>query len=536
MKRGLMKGKLMKKLLVFLTALSMMLGIVQTASAYDAGQTGTIFIALMDKDGEIETPLPGVTLAAYKVGNIVNNGGALSFTALEDIVNSGLYKGSPTFQFEMASEAEAAAENLAGVISSLKMQPYQLQASGSDGRLAFSGLEQGMYLITLFNQGSVVKGELTIMPMLISIPYANQETTNGQWTFEVNAFPKLVLIPPKPTITPVPPSPTATPVPGEIVVTKQINYIDEQFNMYPMMATDATYRVGLYLDSEGTTPYGDQPVKEIHIQGSSSGSVSWSNVPNGTYYLFELDEAGNQLSAGKVTIDGEEVNFYNMIVDETGDVNNTIQVDAQNPGRHFYVYNYYYEIPRGYNLVGHINISKKVLVNGETATVNDVFYAGIFREEDGVLDLFNNVMLEQNGTVTVEVPVDMMDGAVIPTEYFVYETDAEGNLLDKDGFKYTVTGETSVTIEREGESKDVEITNSFDEEITPTPVPNEEITPTTPPTNGDDGGANSYTGTTSRTSIRTGDETPIALYVVIILIAAAVIAGVVIRRKKKNSK
>ncbi len=71
-------------------------------------------------------------------------------------------------------------------------------------------------------------------------------------------------------------------------------------------ADDATYKVGLFLDKDGTIPYGDDYIRTIHIQNAQSGKASYSNVLRGTYYVFELDENNKAIKLNdEVQIDKE---------------------------------------------------------------------------------------------------------------------------------------------------------------------------------------------------------------------------------------
>ena len=64
--------------------------------------------------------------------------------------------------------------------------------------------------------------------------------------------------------------------------------------------------------------------------------------------------------------------------------------------------NVYMDQPDDYYWEASLNITKRVLRNGEEATVDDTFYAGVFYQlEDGSYELLVEVELLQNDTVTV---------------------------------------------------------------------------------------------------------------------------------------
>lgn len=151
--------------------------------------------------------------------------------------------------------------------------------------------------------------------------------------------------------------------------------------------------------------------------------------------------------------------------------------------------------------------------------------------------------LKQNDSVQVmlDLPKDQEINSVT---YTVLETDKDGNPVDDDTFKYTVTGQGEVTLNNDNRyTVTKEITNSLSSEPTPIPTAtpgtnhggNDRITPI--PNNGTAGGtAPNDTSGTARRSVKTGDDTPIGVWVGIL--AAAIIVGggaaYGVKRKKKK--
>ena len=122
------------------------------------------------------------------------------------------------------------------------------------------------------------------------------------------------------------------------------------------------------------------------------------------------------------------------------------------------------------------------------------------------------------------------------------ETDEEENPIDKDTFLFDVSGEGDVVLNKsESYINSIEITNSQETEpdptATPTPTPGTQPSVTPSQDNNTPGGGTSDNGgTTGRTSVKTGDDTPIGVWVGI-LAAAVVIggaAGIAVKRKKKK--
>ena len=86
-----------------------------------------------------------------------------------------------------------------------------------------------------------------------------------------------------------------------------------RFELDEITADDATYKVGLFLDKDGTIPYGDDYIRTIHIQNAQSGKASYSNVLRGTYYVFELDENNKAIKLNdEVQLDKENSFHYNV--------------------------------------------------------------------------------------------------------------------------------------------------------------------------------------------------------------------------------
>ena len=124
--------------------------------------------------------------------------------------------------------------------------------------------------------------------------------------------------------------------------------------------------------------------------------------------------------------------------------------------------------------------------------------------------------------------------------YTVMETDEEGNPIDKDTFLFDVSGEGDVVLNKsESYINNIEITNSQETEPDPTATPTPGTQPSVTPSqdnNTPGGGTSDNGGTTGRTSVKTGDDTPIGVWVGI-LAAAVVIggaAGIAVKRKKKK--
>lgn len=290
MKNRRKQGKIFRSLLAVLMLTAMLVtSVLQPVFAgdYEAGKTGNLTLTVQQADEEgNQTPLPDVGLTIYKVGS-VNFDGNVHFVLDEALAAAAI-------DFDSITTADGwyeAAEKLAAMIVSGIVDVWGMsKSSDAEGNMTFADLAEGMYLVVQTDGNSSVM----VSPMLISVPFADQEQG---WMYDVQAYPKSVSNPQKHT---------------QIQVTKRIYNVDENDNVIPLETKeDVTYNVGLYLDPDGEARYGE--MQKIHIQNASSGTATWTDVPDGTYYVFELDEDGNLLQQNtKIKVDDENLYYYNV--------------------------------------------------------------------------------------------------------------------------------------------------------------------------------------------------------------------------------
>ena len=528
MKNRRKQGKIFRSLLAVLMLTAMLVtSVLQPVFAgdYEAGKTGNLTLTVQQADEEgNQTPLPDVGLTIYKVGS-VNFDGNVHFVLDEALAAAAI-------DFDSITTADGwyeAAEKLAAMIVSGNVDVWGMsKSSDAEGNMTFADLAEGMYLVVQTDGNSSVM----VSPMLISVPFADQEQG---WMYDVQAYPKSVSNPQKHT---------------QIQVTKRIYNVDDNGNVIPLETKeDVTYKVGVFSDQEGTIPFRDDYLQDIHIQNASSGTATWTDVPDGTYYVFELDEDGNPLQQNtKIKVDDENLYYYNVTKPngESEEKSNQVVIGGDSGAAEAaaYVNNYYTKISDIFSRNGYINIKKNVMIDGVASTVDDTFYAGLFStESNGELTLEKVVTLKQNDSVQVMVDLPT-DQEINSVTYTVLETDKDGNPVDDDTFKYTVTGQGEVTLNNDNRyTVTKEITNSLSSEPTPIPTAtpganhggNDRITPI--PNNGTAGGtAPNDTSGTARRSVKTGDDTPIGVWVGIL--AAAIIVGggaaYGVKRKKKK--
>jgi LPXTG-motif cell wall-anchored protein len=243
-----------------------------------------------------------------------------------------------------------------------------------------------------------------------------------------------------------------------------------------LTASDATFYVGLFTDPEGLHPYGT--TKAIHIQNATSGSVTFTGLPQNTYYVFETDADGTPIPYDE---QAEGRQFYCTILDETQD--NLVEINAETrelDGK-VNLTNVYSDLPDGYVLYGELTVNKNIFVGDEQTEVDDVFYVGVFSDENLEVADIANTQLVNNGTVQIEIPIT--GNGKVTDVYWVFETDKEGRKVNgTEGFAYEVSGEAAVSFDtmEHGLIQAVTLTNSLVEEKEEGSYPEETIPQETP--------------------------------------------------------
>ena len=314
-------------------------------------------------------------------------------------------------------------------------------------------------------------------------------------------------------------------VEGSITVTKRTTQLDGT-EYQNIAGEEAVFYVGIFKDEAGTQPYGTDHIKEIRMIGESvSQQVTFSGLETGTYYILETTSQGTPIALES----SQEVNGSEFVCLIDGEGTNEVELDLTGGKTEGEVKlnNVYSEMPEGFYVEGQIDITKRVLRNGKEMTTDETFFAGIFtQDEEGVQTLYTVVALNQNGAVSVNVPLGGEDGTQ-PVTYYVYETDNSGTPVDHDAFAYEVSGEGTVTV-TSADAQAITITNSIEET-----EETEEITETTEEESSTERTSSSGGGK----SVKTGDPTNALPYLISLAAAAAVLAGLaIIGKKRKNYK
>ena len=325
---------------------------------------------------------------------------------------------------------------------------------------------------------------------------------------------------------------------ASIEVTKTLDY-----NGTELGADNQTFYVALYGDENCTVRLTD--VKALEFKKTASSTVKFTDLEVGRkYYISECDEKGNAQNSGMLADSDRtaySANFPN---------GNTVTVDKEDANKKIQFQNEFMKIPEGFYKVGKLTLTKKLLgADGKAKISTETFYAGIF-DDEGFTKLSENVSqnvvaLAMNNGSSAEATVDVavVDGQT--TTLYVTEVDANGTpVANNNSFAYEMTVDTvkveltstntkgSVTITNQEKSEDEKKDNEEETTDDTTPSPTPEITKA--PTAASPTSAPTVSTSNTAKTVKTGDNTPIAVFVLLLAAAVAVIAFIFIKRRKNK--
>ena len=323
---------------------------------------------------------------------------------------------------------------------------------------------------------------------------------------------------------------------ASVEVTKSLKETDGN-----LMAIDQIFYVALYSDEACEQRVSE--VKEIVFKNNSVSSVKFTDLEvNQKYYVAECDAEGKAQTKGALA-DGT---VYQARFND----GNSVTVTEPNGTQTVYFDNVFVKKPDGFYVEGNLTITKKLVgADGNAKKGNETFYAGIFADEnhttlsDKVSQNIVPLKLNDTSEVSSVIKVGLEDNET--TTLYIAETDVNGKpVAGTSDFAYKVSvSATSVVFDSVNTAATVVITNTESEKEKTTEEKEEKEEPekettqktTTSQKTSQGSSAQTKSVTYSTTSPKTGDDTPIALYVVLLLAAAAVILTG-IKKHNKNFK
>ena len=323
---------------------------------------------------------------------------------------------------------------------------------------------------------------------------------------------------------------------ASVEVTKSLKETDGN-----LMAIDQIFYVALYSDEACEQRVSE--VKEIVFKNNSVSSVKFTDLEvNQKYYVAECDAEGKAQTKGALA-DGT---VYQARFND----GNSVTVTEPNRTQTVYFDNVFVKKPDGFYVEGNLTITKKLVgADGNAKKGNETFYAGIFADEnhttlsDKVSQNIVPLKLNDTSEVSSVIKVGLEDNET--TTLYIAETDVNGKpVAGTSDFAYKVSvSATSVVFDSVNTAATVVITNTEPEKEKTTEEKEEKEEPekettqktTTSQKTSQGSSAQTKSVTYSTTSPKTGDDTPIALYVVLLLAAAAVILTG-IKKHNKNFK
>lgn len=323
---------------------------------------------------------------------------------------------------------------------------------------------------------------------------------------------------------------------ASVEVTKSLKETDGN-----LMAIDQIFYVALYSDEACEQRVSE--VKEIVFKNNSVSSVKFTDLEvNQKYYVAECDAEGKAQTKGALA-DGT---VYQARFND----GNSVTVTEPNGTQTVYFDNVFVKKPDGFYVEGNLTITKKLVgADGNAKKGNETFYAGIFADENHTIlsdKVSQNIVplkLNDTSEVSSVIKVGLEDNET--TTLYIAETDVNGKpVAGTSDFAYKVSvSATSVVFDSVNTAATVVITNTEPEKEKTTEEKEEKEEPekettqktTTSQKTSQGSSAQTKSVTYSTTSPKTGDDTPIALYVVLLLAAAAVILTG-IKKHNKNFK
>ena len=279
-----------------------------------------------------------------------------------------------------------------------------------------------------------------------------------------------------------------------------------------------TFYAGIYR----TADYSDTPtVVKLDLKDASSASVKRRILLSGTkdmvYYIAEVDADGN-----RITDDSDftyTVSIDNPTVTVAKGANATATITNKTKATKATLY-----------------ITKKVYNGTAQQTVNETFYAGLFKDPQFTKAYTKPIAMKLEGKSELTLKLSLNLGTSSSTKIYIAEVDADGNVIkDEKSFGYEIKMVNS-TAEFTQDRREIQtiILNSV-YGTTTTSDWNTVLSSDGNDISSMDGGYWGVSGNgdiSDSTAAQTGDETPVLTYVSLMCAALFVLAGGFLRRRR----
>ena len=321
---------------------------------------------------------------------------------------------------------------------------------------------------------------------------------------------------------------------SSISVTKRLKTVAGE----DILAADQTFYVALYADEGCTQRVSD--VKALTFKMDSVSTVTFTNLAvDTTYYIGECTADGVNYLKGQ-TADG--TTYAAMFSN-----GNSVEIGSNGGNKAVEFENRFVKFPDGFYKEALLNLTKQLKnSDGEDKNSTETFYAGIFADKDYTKlsdQVSQNIVplnLNGNSSVSAQIKVAIADSG--STTLYVTEVDVDGMPVEKaDSFKYDLSVDTeSITFNENNKAANVTLVNQEqaededEDEDTEKEVKekNTKKTLTSTPTSTSSNTPTKSIQTTK--AVKTGDNTPIGIFVILLIAAIVVIGGgIYLKRRKK---
>lgn len=251
------------------------------------------------------TKISGAEIAVFRVAGLTVKHGAAYYSTLSDFNGTGV-----TFEDMTAEKSMKAAVKFAGIIDEKGISGRNA-FSDRNGKVRFTDLEPGVYLVRLIRYSSDDSGYTAMDPFLVMVPGIDGTGGTNRWITDVAAVPKIVINP---------------------VDTRTVDYqVIKKIKGDGGAGETFTFELRAE-DIMNPMPAGStRGTKKISIKGAGSGSFgAWKYTEPGSYSYTVREIAGSSRNCrydstvyhmtDKVYYSGSRLRVEHKVTDDKGNI------------------------------------------------------------------------------------------------------------------------------------------------------------------------------------------------------------------------